>query len=146
MTALAAARATPARVTSARSVKTDYGQKTNTVIWAGAMCGLDASGYVVPYTTATGIKPLGRANVTQDMTGLASGSKTIEVESGIFAWANSSAGDAITIADIGAVVYGVDDNTVAKTDATGTRSAAGIVFDVDADGVWVEMSTAARRS
>ena len=53
-------------------------------------------------------------------------------------FANSAATDAITLADIGKDCFIVDDQTVAKTDGSGTRSRAGRVFDVDADGVWVE--------
>ena len=34
--------------------------------------------------------------------------------------------------------YIVDDETVAKTDGTATRSAAGKVVGLDSDGVWVE--------
>jgi hypothetical protein len=32
----------------------------------------------------------------------------------------------------------VDDQTVAKTNGSSSRSVAGIIRDVDADGVWVE--------
>ena len=46
--------------------------------------------------------------------------------------------DAITLADVGSDCYIVDDQTVAKTNGTNTRSVAGKVFDVDADGVWVD--------
>ncbi|MCY1460857.1 hypothetical protein D9M71_784510 [compost metagenome] len=57
----------------------------------------------------------------------------------MFAFANSAAGDEITRADIGATAYIVDDQTVAKTDGTSTRSVAGTIRDVDSDGVWVEI-------
>jgi hypothetical protein len=146
MAALSAARNTVKRATLAREVPTDYGQLTNTVIYAGALVALTAAGYLTPGAAATTLKPVGRANETKDATGIASGAQTVSVEAGIFAWANSSAGDAITIADIGNVCYIVDDQTVAKTDGSGARSAAGIVFDVDSDGVWVDMSTTNRRS
>jgi hypothetical protein len=33
----------------------------------------------------------------------------------------------------------VDDQTVAKTNGSSTRSVAGIVRQVDSDGVWVEI-------
>lgn len=46
--------------------------------------------------------------------------------------------DPITLADVGSDCFIVDDETVAKTDGTGTRSVAGIIRDVDADGVWVQ--------
>ena len=52
--------------------------------------------------------------------------------------AQVTAADAITLADIGKDCFIVDDQTVAKTDGAGTRSRAGRVFDVDADGVWVD--------
>ena len=40
----------------------------------------------------------------------------------------------------------VDDQTVAKTDGTGTRSAAGVVVNVDALGVWVDHTRAVAAS
>jgi hypothetical protein len=62
----------------------------------------------------------------------------VDIEKGIFHFANSADTDEITTADIGSNCYIVDDQTVAKTDGTGTRSIAGEVFDVDAQGVWVD--------
>jgi hypothetical protein len=48
----------------------------------------------------------------------------------------------IGLGNVGKPCYMVDDQTVAKTDGTtggaATRSPAGWVRDVDADGVWVE--------
>ena len=40
---------------------------------------------------------------------------------------------------VGATVFLVDDNTVALTNGGGTRSVAGVVWQVDSDGVWVEL-------
>lgn len=40
---------------------------------------------------------------------------------------------------MGADCFIVDDQTVAKTNGTNTRSRAGIVAAVDADGVWVQI-------
>ena len=51
---------------------------------------------------------------------------------------NSTSTDAITLADVGSDCYIVDDQTVAKTNGSGTRSRAGRVFDVDSEGVWVD--------
>lgn len=42
-------------------------------------------------------------------------------------------------ADVGADCYVVDDQTVARTSATNTRSRAGIVVAVEPDGVWVQI-------
>lgn len=128
------------RNTSPRSgnVRT-LGVAADAVIYKGAQLALNASGYLVPMSTATGLVAAGRANETVDNTGGADGAKTCQVERGVFNYSNSAAADEITIADIGATCYAVDDATVAKTDGTGTRSAAGTVFDVDSDGVWVEI-------
>jgi hypothetical protein len=63
----------------------------------------------------------------------------VRIQRGCFRFANSTAGDAITNADRYADCYIVDDQTVAKTDGTGTRSVAGKVVDVDSIGVWVQV-------
>jgi len=111
--------------------------KTNTTIFAGALVCLDASGWAVPGSTATTLTAIGRAEENVVNAG-ANGAKSVRVRRGRFRWNNSAAGDAITRADIGKTAYVVDDQTVAKTTGTGTRSAAGIIRDVDAQGVWVE--------
>jgi hypothetical protein len=69
-----------------------------------------------------------------------SNTRKIKCRSGIFKWLNSAAGDAIAADDIGKPCFIVDDQTVALTDGTGTRSRAGIVHGVDSDGVWVSVT------
>jgi hypothetical protein len=98
----------------------------------------DSSGYATPGATATGLKGVGRAEAQADNSSGAAGDIAVDVRKGVFRYANSSGGDAVARANIGATCYIVDDATVALTDGTGTRSAAGTVFDVDSDGVWVE--------
>jgi hypothetical protein len=107
-------------------------------IYAGSIAAVDANGYATPGATATTLKYLGRAESQADNSSGSDGDVSVTVRRGIFKWENSSAGDAITDADIGATCYIVDDQTVAKTDGTSTRSAAGKVFKVDSDGVWVD--------
>jgi len=70
----------------------------------------------------------------------------IEFREGVFRYANSAAADLIATADIGAVCYIVDDQTVAKTNGTNTRSPAGAVVDVDAIGVWVRFDEVLTRA
>jgi hypothetical protein len=106
-------------------------------VFQGGLVALDAGGNLVPMSTATGLKCVGRAEESIDNSAGADGDLSCKVKPGCFRWANSAAGDAITKAEVGSVCYGVDDQTVAKTDGTGTRSAAGIVHSVDTDGVWV---------
>jgi hypothetical protein len=95
-------------------------------------------GYARPGRTATTDYCVGVAQADADNTGGADGAISVRVERGIFRFKNSTSGDAITRSDIGATCYIVDDEQVAKTNGTNTRSAAGKVWDVDALGVWVE--------
>ena len=72
----------------------------------------------------------------------ADGDQSVTSMGGIYPFANSASADALTRADINSVCYIVDDQTVAKTNGGGTRSSAGIVYDVDSRGVWVELGEA----
>ena len=136
MTALSADRNTPERSGGRRRIAV----AAATVIYAGAMVAVNVAGNAVPVTTALNLKGVGRAERRADNAGGAAGDVSVEVSAGIFRFANSAAGDAITQADIGSDCYGVDDQTVAKTSATNTRSVVGKIFDVDAQGVWVKFS------
>lgn len=107
-------------------------------IYAGALVALDANGYATPGATATTLKGLGRAEEQVDNSSGSNGDVAVNVRKGIFRFANEAT-DQVTAADIGNNCYIVDDQTVAKTDGTGTRSVAGKVFDVDSQGVWVDM-------
>ncbi len=108
-------------------------------IYEGALVARDANGYATPGATATTLVGIGRAEEQVDNSAGANGAKTVTVRKGIFKFGNSAAADAITDAVIGTNCYIVDDQTVAKTDGTATRSVAGKVFKVDSDGVWVDM-------
>lgn len=114
-------------------------------IWAGALVMRNAAGFLTKGATATGCVGVGRAERTVDNNG-AAGAATAEYRVGTFLFANSAAGDLITLADIGKACFIVDDQTVAKTDGTGTRSRAGIVDGVEGTGVWVRMDEALARA
>ncbi len=116
----------------------NYPVLTGVTIFAGAMVVLDANGYAKPGLTATGLVTVGRAENRVVNTG-ASGSVSVQVQRGIYCYENSPGADEITRAEVGDTCYIVNDETVAKTDAVGTRSAAGKVMAVDADGVWVKL-------
>lgn len=107
--------------------------------FAGAIAVLDASGDLKPGVTATGLVCVGRFDGYVDNSAGLAGAKTATAKRGCFRFGNSLAGDAITAAEIGDVCYIVDDQTVAKTSGTATRSVAGIIEDVDSVGVWVRM-------
>ena len=107
--------------------------------FAGTIAVINAEGYAEPGTTATGLTAAGVFDHYQDNTDGADGDQLVEVKRGNFYFANSTSTDAITAADTGQVCYIVDDQTVAKTDGTATRSPAGIVDGVDDHGVWVNI-------
>lgn len=107
-------------------------------VFAGTIAALDAAGNVNKGITATTLKCVGVFQRPYDNTGGAAGAITAEARLGVFGpFANSSAGDLIADTDIGTTCYIVDDQTVAKTNGTATRSAAGTVYKVDTSGVWV---------
>lgn len=109
-----------------------------TRIYAGAIVCIGAGGYAVPGSTSTTLKAVGVAEHRADNTAGGAGDIRVRCRKGPHRFANSAAGDAIALTDVGADCYIVDDQTVAKTSGSNTRSVAGKVFDVDADGVWVD--------
>lgn len=133
MTALSAERAT---VTRDHRVNNDPVAATKKIFAGGIVC-LNATGYATPGATATGLIARGIAKETVDNTAGIDGDKRVTTAKETGRFANSASGDLITRAEIGDDCYMVDDQTVAKTDGTGTRSKAGKIEDVDADGVWV---------
>ena len=136
MAALTAARSTPAMLGDIREVPLPANGK----VYQGGMGQITAAGYAASASATAANVTIGRIEETVDNTGGANGDKRVKVRRGVFRFANSSAGDLIARTEIGKTVYVVDDQTVAKTSNTGARPAAGICFDVDAQGVWVEFA------
>lgn len=118
-----------------------FGLAAAAVIPAGVIACLDASGNLVNGSTATTLKCVGVSKGRYDNTGGAAGAIKGETEAGVFGpFANSASTDQIATADIGSDCYIVDNQTVAKTNGSSTRSVAGKVYDVDAEGVWVNFT------
>lgn len=132
--ALAADRNTPMKDGELISVPV----ATNVKIYAGALVAANATGFAAPGAVATTLTYLGRAEEYVDNTGGADGAKKVLVRlNKAFKFKNAAA-DLVTQADLGKTCYIVDDETVAKTSGTSTRSAAGKVVGVESDGVWVQ--------
>lgn len=133
-----------AALTADRDTKERSGAKlslpmaASKTIYAGSLVARDAAGRATPGAVATTLRGVGRA-AEQVTNGAVAGAVSIEIDKGIYRFGNSASADEITTADIGADCYIVDDQTVAKTTGTDTRSVAGKVFDVDAQGVWVDL-------
>jgi hypothetical protein len=110
----------------------------STKVFGGGMVCANATGYATPGATATTLTYLGRAEEQVDNSSGAAGALSVLVRrKKAFKWANLAA-DLVTQAELGKTCYVVDDQTVAKTNGTSTRSAAGVVIGIDSDGVWVE--------
>jgi len=103
--------------------------------YAGALTAIDTDGNATPGATATNIVGVGRCREQVDNSAGAAGAVTVDIEKGIFRYANSAT-DPVVAGDIGSNCYIVDDFTVSHTDTN--QSVAGIVFDVDTLGVWVD--------
>lgn len=139
MAALSQARNTPRRGDGPVNNTFDAPVNGTSEIFQGSIVCLDATGHAVPGSTATTLRTAGRAAESVDNSAGADGDKRIRIDQGVFKFGNSAGADEITQAEVGTVCYVVDDQTVAKTDGTSTRSKAGVVVGVDSDGVWVEM-------
>lgn len=100
-------------------------------VFAGALVAVNAGGKAVP-AASTGKACVG---VAQHQ---AAAGESVLVRRGVYSFADAADDAALTRADIGATVYVADDQTVKKKNA-GTDAAAGIVMDVDAEGVWVRI-------
>lgn len=114
----------------------DWTPASGAVIYRGAIVALNASSQLVPGAVSTTLRCVG---VAQNSTADQAYGGRIRARHGTFQFRNSAAGDAITAADISSNCFIVDDETVAKTNGSNTRSVCGVVRDVDAQGVWVEI-------
>lgn len=117
----------------------EFPVKAATLIYAGAVVCINASGLAIAGAATFGLKTVGIAKERADNTDGANGDIRVKVERGVYRLANSASTDAIALADVGRRCYLVDDQTVAKTDNLGARPVAGIVEDVDSAGVWVRI-------
>jgi hypothetical protein len=129
---LTADRNTPMR----EGVQFEFAPASGQVIYRGAIVCLNASNELVRGAPATNLRCLGIAeNSTLDQ----AYDGRIRTRRGVFRFRNSTAGEAITASDIGNTCFIADDDQVQRTNGSSTRSAAGIVRFVDAQGVWVQI-------
>lgn len=114
----------------------DYPMKAATKAYAGAIAVLNG-GWAAPGATATGLVAVGVFEKAADNSAGANGDITGRIRSGVYRFNNSASTDLIAMTEVGSDCYIVDDNTVAKTNGSSTRSVAGKVVNVDSQGVWV---------
>lgn len=114
-------------------------------IFKGSIVMRNAAGYLIKGATATGSFGVGISQSLADNSLGANGALSVTFRPGVAYLANLAA-DLCLVTDIGAKCWIVDDQTVAKTNGTATRSPAGIIEDVDANGVWVRFDEALNRA
>jgi hypothetical protein len=130
-----------------------FGVEANTNVYLGGMLAIDANGYAVPAsattTTANALKIVGRAeNVVNGIPGEnainnpgTAGAISVTARKGVFLYDQDNS---ITIADLGAICFALDDHTLTATDRASGASvqqyaAAGEVVALDPSGqVWVD--------
>jgi hypothetical protein len=99
----------------------------------------NSSGFAIA-TPAVGLLCLGCVEYQADNTNGQDGDIEVITRLGEMNYANSTDGDAITIADVGNACFAVDNQTLAKTSNGNSRALAGYITGVDADGsVWVKI-------
>lgn len=108
-----------------------------TKIFAGSLVALNAAGYLVPGSVSTTLKVQGRAEEYVDNSAGGNGDATCKVRRGVFLYNNDGT---VALADVTKTAYIVDDQTVADNDGSSARSAAGVIEDVDSDGVWIRIT------
>jgi hypothetical protein len=110
------------------------------IIFVGALCCLNATGFLVPGSADNTLVADGVAIEYRDNTLGADGDLTCIIDKRPHRFANSADADLIAAAQIGDNCYVVDDQTVAKTNGGGARPVAGVIADVDDSGVWVKFA------
>jgi len=118
----------------------------STHIFAGSLWMRNAAGCVTRGAAATGSFGIGRAETPAGNSAGANRAIGAVWTGDVFRFTNSAAADLIPFADAGKVCFIVDDQTVAKTDRTGTRSRAGIVDGVESGGVRVRFDEAVTKA
>lgn len=123
------------RETSERSGQAIGLTAASNLFYAGSMVCI-SSGKAVPAADASGYVCVGKAEGYLDNTAaLYSATRVLVARRGVFRWVN---GGSFTDSDIGSLAYVSDDQTVTTAAAATYDIVAGIIVDVDSDGVWVD--------
>jgi hypothetical protein len=127
-------RSTPSRA----AMHFHWPVKAGVQIFAGAIV-MHKDGLAFPGKTGVGLKVAGRAERHCDNRLGGNGDDTVLVKRDCLFRFDNALGDEVDSSHVGDLCFVVDDATVAKTDGNGTRSAAGLIAEVDEDGVWVAL-------
>jgi hypothetical protein len=101
--------------------------------YEGSILMTNAGGYVTVGATATGQFVRGICT-TAKVSPASNGAVEVGWEEGDFELESGTAGDAITVANIGDTAWIIDDNTVGATNGGATRSEAGKIVAISPNG------------
>lgn len=104
-------------------------------VLAGAMTAQNADGNAVPASDTAGLTVIGRCEHS------GTEGDDIDVKVGCFRWENSET-DAVAAANINKLCYVEDDQTINASGGT-NKIVAGVVVEIDDEGVWVDCRPAA---
>jgi hypothetical protein len=121
------------------SVNFSFPVKGATFIPVGAMAAIDATGHLVNAAAVAAHRVVGVAEADIDNSAGIDAALNGPVKRGCWKFGNSASADLIARADVGQPCYVVDNQTVAKTSNSNARPVAGVIRDVETDGVWVEI-------
>lgn len=108
--------------------------KSGFTFYNGALVVVDATGYLKPNTGVAGEKVVGICDLKNHPTVVTTGSDgatVIDVIDGIFPFKIGASADALAQADVQNVVYGIDDQTVGKTDGGTRRPRVGQLVSIE---------------
>lgn len=120
---------------SSYSLGQDFPVAASTQIFQGAIVCIDLDGFAVPAADTAGFIVIGRCEIEADNSSGADGDITVKVFAGIFGpYINT--GSTIAQTNVGVICGIVDDEAVTLAV---TNLAAGRIYEVTSDGVFVAM-------
>lgn len=108
-----------------------------TALFAGGLAAINAAGDTVPASATAGLKVVGRIEEDADNSAGAAGDLSVRIKRGVFRYDNSDT-DTLTKADVGTAAIVEDDETVGNGTTPATDITAGLIVEVDAEGVWID--------
>jgi hypothetical protein len=108
-----------------------------TKILKGTLVAKNLTGFLVAAANTAGLKVVGVALATVDNTAGADGALSVGVETGVFKFLNDGVAPCVQ-ADVFGTVFASDNQTI-RTRAGSLGVAAGLLEQIDADGVWIKI-------
>lgn len=116
-----------------------FAVKASTLLDAGKMIALDATGYAVHASDAAGLKVVGMSDEAVDNSSGAAGAATVMVRRKKAFLFKNDATNAVAQAHVGGNVY-VKDAVTVDSDGGTNNIVAGKCIGIETGGVWVEIN------